>query len=190
MKNRVAGFAEVKVIDLKAHADSRGFFRELFRVNTYQQAGIIPAFTQFNHSRSSIGVLRGLHFQRHHPQGKLVTVTRGAILDVVVDIRYGSPTFGQWMSVEISDTNHQQIYIPPGFAHAILVLSDTVDLLYQCTDYYRPDDEYSIAWNDPDINIHWPFNNPIVSEKDGKAPFLAALAPEQLPQYERMEICE
>jgi dTDP-4-dehydrorhamnose 3,5-epimerase len=176
-------FEEVVIMDLKAFGDARGFFRELYRVSSYQDAGILPSFVQFNHSRSVANVLRGLHFQLKHPQGKLVTVTRGAILDVVADIRVGSPTFGKWIAEEISDSNHKQIYIPPGFAHGVLMLSETVDLLYQCTDYYHPEDEYSIAWNDPTLNIEWPVQEPALSAKDLKGPFLKDMSPEQLPQY-------
>jgi len=190
MQIKQTQLSDVVVFELSAFGDSRGFFRELFRVNSYREFGIKDSFVQFNHSRSSKNVLRGLHYQKKYPQGKLVSITRGAILDVVVDIRYGSPTFGKWVAEELSDQNHKQIYVPPGYAHGILILSDVADLLYQCTEYYHPEDEMSIAWNDPTLNISWPINNPTLSEKDKSARFLYELAIEDLPQYVVEEVEE
>lgn len=183
MQKRQTALPEVILFELAAYGDQRGFFRELFRVNTYQHAGIKKPFVQYNHSRSSEKVLRGLHYQKEYPQGKLVSVTHGAILDVVIDIRYGSPTFGKWIAEELSDQNHRQLYIPPGYAHAVLTLSERADLLYQCTEYYHPEDEQSIAWNDPTLNIVWPIHDPILSEKDSNAPFLHELPLTGLPKY-------
>ena len=132
-------------------------------------------FVQDNHSRSSKGVLRGLHFQKTKPQGKLVRVVRGEVYDVAVDIRKGSPTFGQWEGVILSEENKTQLWVPPGFAHGFVVLSDTADFEYKCTDYYDPSDEGSILWNDPDLDIPWPIDNPILSNKDARADRLADL---------------
>ena len=132
-------------------------------------------FVQDNHSRSSKGVLRGLHFQKTKPQGKLVRVVRGEVYDVAVDIRSGSPTYGQWEAVILSEENKTQFWVPPGFAHGFVVLSETADFEYKCTDYYDPSDEGSLLWNDPDLNIPWPIDNPKLSEKDANAPLLADL---------------
>ena len=136
---------------------------------------------QDNHSRSRRGTLRGLHFQRRHPQGKLVACARGSIYDVVVDLRAGSPTFGRSYGVTLSDEDHRQLWIPPGLAHGFCVLSDEADFLYKCTDYYRPDDEGGIAWDDPDLGIAWPVEAPLLSEKDRRLPRLRDLGPEDLP---------
>ncbi len=158
------------VIEPKVFFDDRGFFIEIFQARRYSEiAGIDLPFVQDNHSRSTRGVLRGLHFQRNKPQGKLVRVIRGEIYDVVLDIRKDSPTFGQWDSVILSEENKNQLWVPPGFAHGFLVLSDIVDLEYKCTDYYDPSDEFSILWNDSELNISWPIDNPILSKKDSSA---------------------
>lgn len=158
----------------KFFGDERGFFLETFRADVYSQAGCQP-FVQDNLSRSAKGVLRGLHFQPRQPQGKLVTVIRGQVYDVAVDIRHGSPTYKQWYGVTLSDENHWQLYIPPGFAHGFVVLSDVADFTYKCTDYYRPDDQGHIRWNDPDLGIDWPVENPTLSDKDAAAPLLRDL---------------
>ena len=158
------------VIEPKVFFDDRGFFIEIFQARRYSEiAGIDLPFVQDNHSRSTRGVLGGLHFQRNKPKGKLVRVIRGEIYDVVLDIRKDSPTFGQWDSVILSGENKNQLWVPPGFAHGFLVLSDTVDLEYKCTDYYDPSDELSILWNDSELNISWPIDNPILSKKDSLA---------------------
>ena len=164
------------IIEPRVFGDERGFFLETFQTLRYEQeAGIDLAFVQDNHSRSARGVLRGLHFQRTKPQGKLVRVVRGKVFDVAVDIRNGSPTFGQWESIILSEDNKKQFWVPPGFAHGFVVLSDTADFEYKCTDYYDPSDEDSILWNDPDLDIPWPITNPVLSTKDQSAKRLVDL---------------
>ncbi len=158
----------VLIIEPKVFGDVRGFFLETYHFERYRQAGIGERFVQDNHSRSDKGVLRGLHFQQPMAQGKLVSVIRGAIYDVAVDIRSNSPTFGRWAGIEITDDNHRQLWVPPGFAHGFLTLSDETDVTYKCTDYYAPEHEYVLAWNDPDVGIVWPNlgSAPRLSEKD------------------------
>ena len=164
------------IIEPRVFGDGRGFFLETFQVARYEQdAGIDLAFVQDNHSRSAKGVLRGLHFQKTKPQGKLVRVVRGEVYDVALDIRKGSPTFGEWEGVILSEDNKKQFWVPPGFAHGFVVLSDTVDFEYKCTDYYDPSDEGSILWSDPDLDIPWPIANPILSTKDQSAKRLVDL---------------
>jgi dTDP-4-dehydrorhamnose 3,5-epimerase len=162
----------VIVIEPDVFRDQRGFFLETFSRAKYARGGIDCEFLQDNHSRSQRNTIRGLHAQRQHPQGKLVRVLIGSILDVVVDIRRDSPTYLKWISVELSADNFRQIYVPPGFAHGICITSDVADIEYKCTDYYDPDDELRIAWNDPAIGITWPIENPILSDKDRQAPNL------------------
>lgn len=159
---------DVLIIEPKVFGDARGFFFESFNQAAFTQAtGFNPSFVQDNHSRSSKGVLRGLHYQIQQPQGKLVRVVRGAVFDVAVDIRQSSPTFGQWEGVELSEDNHRQLWIPPGFAHGFLVLSDSAEFLYKTTDYYAPQFERSIAWNDASIGIQWSLDDaPQLSAKD------------------------
>ena len=158
------------IIEPKVFGDERGFFLETFQAERYAaQAGITLPFVQDNHSRSSRGVLRGLHFQINKPQGKLVRVVKGKVYDVAVDIREGSTTFGQWEAVILSEENKIQLWVPPGFAHGFVVLSETADFEYKCTDYYDTSDEGSILWNDPDLNIPWPIDDPNLSDKDVKA---------------------
>ncbi len=158
---------DVKIIEPKVFGDERGFFLETFRHDRYQEVlGTNISFVQDNHSRSSKGILRGLHFQRTKPQGKLVRVVSGSVFDVAVDIRPDSPTFGQHESTILSAENKCQLWVPPGFAHGFLVLSDFADFEYKCTDYYDPSDEGCIIWNDPQVNINWPIANPILSTKD------------------------
>jgi dTDP-4-dehydrorhamnose 3,5-epimerase len=164
------------IIEPKVFGDERGFFLETFQADRYGDlADISLPFVQDNHSRSSIGVLRGLHFQKTKPQGKLVRVVRGEVYDVAVDIRSGSPTYGQWEAVILSEQNKTQLWVPPGFAHGFVVLSETADFEYKCTEYYDPSDEGSLLWSDPDLNIPWPIDNPKLSEKDANAPLLANL---------------
>jgi len=160
--------ADVKIIQPKVFGDDRGFFLETFEANRYKQAlNIDLDFVQDNHSRSSKGVLRGLHFQTKNPQGKLVRCVRGEVFDVAVDIRKDSPTFGQWAGVILSEENKTQFWIPPGLAHGFVVLSDIADFEYKCTDYYTPGFEGCLAWNDPVIGIEWPFEfEPKLSDKD------------------------
>ena len=144
------------VIEPTVHGDSRGYFMETYNYNDMKKHGLDMAFVQDNQSKSSKGVLRGLHYQIKHPQGKLVRVIRGRVFDVAVDIRKGSSTYGKWFGVELSEENKKQFYISPGFAHGFLVLSDEAEFCYKCTDFYHPDDEGGIAWNDPTIGIVWP----------------------------------
>lgn len=162
------------IIDPNVFGDDRGFFLETFQLARYRdEAGITLPFVQDNHSRSARGVLRGLHFQKTKPQGKLVRVVKGEVFDVAVDIREGSSTFGKWEGVILSEENKRQFWVPPGFAHGFVVLSDIADFEYKCTDYYDPTDEGSILWSDPDLNISWPLSDPILSQKDISAPLLA-----------------
>lgn len=169
--------SEVLVIEPKVFGDSRGFFFESFNQKNFSQAtGLGVKFVQDNHSRSVKGVLRGLHYQIRQPQGKLVRVVRGQVFDVAVDIRRSSPTFGQWVGVELTEDNYRQLWVPPGFAHGFYVLSDIADFLYKTTDYYFPDLERSLLWNDPAIAVSWPIEaavSPIISAKDKIAPKLA-----------------
>jgi dTDP-4-dehydrorhamnose 3,5-epimerase len=164
------------IIEPKVFGDERGFFLEAFQSDRYAElVGITLPFVQDNLSRSSKGVLRGLHFQKTKPQGKLVRVVRGEVYDVAVDTRQGSPTYGQWEAVILSEENKTQFWVPPGFAHGFIVLSQTADFEYKCTDYYDPSDEGSLLWNDPDLNIPWPIDNPKLSEKDANAPLFTDL---------------
>jgi dTDP-4-dehydrorhamnose 3,5-epimerase len=164
------------IIEPIVFGDERGFFLETYQADRYADlAGITPPFIQDNHSHSSKGVLRGLHFQHSKPQGKLVRVVKGEVYDVAVDIRPASPTFGQWEAIVLSEQNKIQFWVPPGFAHGFLVLSDTADFEYKCTEYYDPSDEASLSWNDPALNIPWPIDNPILSKKDRNALVLADL---------------
>ncbi|MFT6330320.1 MAG: dTDP-4-dehydrorhamnose 3,5-epimerase [Bermanella sp.] len=164
------------IIEPRVFGDHRGFFMETFQADRYrEQAGISLPFVQDNHSRSAKGVLRGLHFQKTKPQGKLVRVVSGEVYDVAVDIRPDSPSFGLWEGAILSEENKRQFWVPPGFAHGFVVLSDTADFEYKCTDYYDPADEGSLIWNDPAMAISWPLDNPILSDKDSKAPTFAEL---------------
>lgn len=164
------------VLDPIVHGDERGFFIESWNSRTFEEAGLNIEFVQDNHSRSARGVLRGLHFQVNTPQGKLVRVTRGSVYDAVVDLRRSSSTFGDWFGLELSEQNQRMLWVPPGFAHGFLVLSETADFQYKCTEYYSPRDDRGIRWNDPEIGIEWPLVDgiePTLSEKDGAAPFLS-----------------
>jgi dTDP-4-dehydrorhamnose 3,5-epimerase len=164
----------VLIIEPKVFGDRRGFFLETFHRQRYQElAGIHHTFVQDNHSRSRRGVLRGLHCQVRRPQGKLVRVARGEVFDVVADINPSSPTFRQWIGVSLSDENGRQMWIPPGYAHGFLTLSDVADFEYKCTDYYDPSSEGGVIWNDAELKITWPSDDPIVSDKDAKLPTLA-----------------
>ncbi|MDH0140972.1 dTDP-4-dehydrorhamnose 3,5-epimerase [Aquipseudomonas alcaligenes] len=165
----------VLIIEPKAFGDHRGFFLETFQVERYREHGIDLPFVQDNHSRSARGVLRGLHFQRTRPQGKLVSVSRGAVYDVAVDIDPQSATCGQFVGVELNDENHRQLWVPPGYAHGFCVLSEVADFQYKCTDYYQPEDEGGLLWNDPDVGIRWPVAEPQLSAKDQLNPRLSDL---------------
>jgi dTDP-4-dehydrorhamnose 3,5-epimerase len=167
----------------KIFGDARGFFMETYRRIEFGELGITDSFVQDNHSSSRKHTLRGLHYQLHHPQAKLCRVVEGEALDVAVDIRRGSPHFGKWTSVLLSTKHHNQIYIPKGFAHGVLALTDRVQLLYKCSDFYDLRDECGVLWSDPDLKISWGISNPLVSEKDAKLPTLAKIPRESLPQY-------
>ncbi|OCG44240.1 dTDP-4-dehydrorhamnose 3,5-epimerase [Gilliamella sp. Choc5-1] len=159
--------ADVKIIKPKVFGDERGFFLETFEQKRYQEMlGIELNFVQDNHSRSQKDVLRGLHFQKENPQGKLVRVVRGEVFDVAVDIRKDSPTYGKWVGVNLTEENKTQLWIPPGLAHGFAVLSDIADFEYKCTNYYDPKSEGCLLWNDPTVNISWPISNPLLSAKD------------------------
>ena len=183
MKVIETGLPGVLIIEPVVHGDSRGFFLESFHARRYAESGLPASFVQDNHSRSARGVLRGLHYQLRHPQGKLVRVVSGEVFDVAVDIRRGSPTFGRWVGATVSADNHRQLYVPPGFAHGFCVLSEYADFLYKCTDYYAPDDEHGVRWDDPDIGIAWPGLEFTLSEKDRNNARLCELDAE-LPVYE------
>jgi len=161
--------ADVKIIQPRVFGDSRGFFLETFQADRYAElAGITLPFVQDNHSRSTRGVLRGLHFQRSRPQGKLVRCVKGEVLDVAVDIRQDSPTFGRWVAEILSEDNKRQLWIPPRLAHGFVVLSETADFEYKCTDYYDPSAEGCLIWNDPDLGIDWKISDPQLSAKDAQ----------------------
>jgi dTDP-4-dehydrorhamnose 3,5-epimerase len=163
----------VLLISPRVFGDDRGFFLETFHHERYGAHGIVGPFVQDNWSRSVKDTLRGLHFQNPNPQGKLVSCTRGAVFDVAVDIRIGSPTFGKWHGVELSESNKKQLWIPPNFAHGFCALSDVADFVYKCTAPYAPDCDASVLWNDPAIGIDWPTKSPLLSKKDREAPTLA-----------------
>ncbi|WP_141588789.1 dTDP-4-dehydrorhamnose 3,5-epimerase [Myxococcus sp. AB056] len=171
---------EVLLLEPKVFGDDRGFFMEMFHAARYAAVGIPGPFVQDNYSRSAKGTLRGLHFQEPQAQGKLVQVLAGAVYDVAVDVRRGSPTFGQWVAAELSSDNRRQLWIPPGFAHGFCVVSDSADFHYKCTALYAPETERSVVWNDPDLAIPWPVSEPLLSPKDAQAPRLrdAPLLPE------------
>lgn len=175
----------VLIIEPKVFKDSRGSFMEMYNENRYFSAGITEKFVQDNLSYSGAQVVRGLHYQLKNPQGKLVSVLRGKVWDVVVDVRQGSPHFGQWISVELSDNNNRQVYVPPGFAHGFCTLTDEVIFHYKCTSYYNPQDEYGIQWSDPHLAISWPIRereNVTLSIKDAALPWLQNIAKEYLPK--------
>jgi dTDP-4-dehydrorhamnose 3,5-epimerase len=176
MKVTPTALPEVLMIEPKVFADERGFFMETWNQRVFDKAvGQHVTFVQDNHSRSMRGVLRGLHYQLPpHTQGKLVRVASGKVFDVAVDMRKSSPRFGQWVGTELSSDNHRQLWIPPGFAHGFLVLSESADYLYKATDYYAPGSEAAVRWNDPSITINWPLDGlaPVLSEKDSLAPEL------------------
>jgi dTDP-4-dehydrorhamnose 3,5-epimerase len=166
---------EVVLIKPRLYGDARGFFFESWHQQRFTDAGIEARFVQDNHSHSTLHTLRGLHFQIRQPQGKLVQVTRGEVFDVAVDLRRSSPRFGQWVGVRLSDANHHMLWVPPGFAHGYLALSDEIDFLYKCTDFYAPEHERAVRWDDGEIGVQWPLPGevaPILSAKDAAAPLL------------------
>jgi dTDP-4-dehydrorhamnose 3,5-epimerase len=173
----------VVIIEPKVFGDARGFFMETWNQARYQAAGLPAGFIQDNLSSSRRGVLRGLHYQKPYAQGKLLSVLDGEILDVAVDIRRGSPDFGRWVGVILSSANRRQLYVPPGFAHGFCVVSETALVTYKCTELYHPEADHGVRWNDPRIGIEWAVDDPAVSEKDGRAPFLDEIAPDDLPEF-------
>lgn len=175
MRFRPTELPDVILVEPDVHRDQRGFFLETYHARKYAEGGVPGPFVQDNHSRSVEGTLRGLHAQRNHPQGKLVRAVEGEMFDVAVDIRPSSPTFGRWVGVRLSGENFRQLYIPPGFAHGFCVLSDVVHVEYKCTDFYRPEDEIGVAWDDPEIGIAWPLTDPVISAKDRALPRLRDL---------------
>jgi len=177
------GLSGVLVIEPRVFRDPRGFFLETYHAERYRAAGVDAVFVQDNHSRSARGVLRGLHYQIRHPQGKLVSVITGRVFDVAVDVRCGSPTFGRSVSTVLNADDHRQLYVPPGFAHGFCTLSESADVLYKCTDIYRPEDEGGVLWSDAQLAIGWPLTKPLLSAKDAAFPTLASIAATQLPAY-------
>jgi dTDP-4-dehydrorhamnose 3,5-epimerase len=173
---------EVLLLEPDVFSDARGFFMETFHAAKFTQQGLPEVFLQDNHSRSVRGVLRGLHYQLQHPQGKLVRAVTGEVFDVAVDIRKGSPMFGKWVGAVLSEANQRQMYVPPGFAHGFCTLSEQADFLYKCTDLYAPGDEYGIAWDDPGLAIEWPQLDYLLSDKDIGNPKLSES--DNLPDYE------
>ena len=173
----------VLILEPKVFSDERGHFLESWHSRRYEDAGIRGTFVQDNISFSKKGVLRGLHYQFPQSQGKLIQVLSGRIVDVAVDIRVGSPAYGHWFSEEISDTNHKQMFIPPGFAHGYCVTSETAVFAYKCTEFYNPATEHGIIWNDPELNIDWPVREPALSAKDKNYSRLKDIAPEKLPHF-------
>ena len=182
MKFVETGLPGVIVVEPDVHGDERGFFLETYHQKKYAEGGIDATFVQDNHSRSKHGILRGLHLQVRYPQGKLVRVVEGAVFDVAVDVRRGSPHFGRHASVVLSAARFTQLYVPPGFAHGFLVTSEAAQFEYKCTELYHPEDELSIAWNDPDLAIPWPIESPSLSAKDAAARTLKDLM-DALPIY-------
>ncbi|MGH3087376.1 MAG: dTDP-4-dehydrorhamnose 3,5-epimerase [Rubrobacteraceae bacterium] len=174
----------VLIIEPDVFGDERGFFMESFNGKRYEEFGLPERFVQDNLSRSARGVLRGMHFQNPKPQGKLVSVLEGEVFDVAVDIRVGSPTFGEWTGVTLSAENKRQFYVPPAFAHGFVVTSEAALFFYKCTDYYAPECEGTVLWNDEDIGIEWPAESPILSEKDRDASPLSEMPQGTLPRYE------
>jgi len=172
---------EVLIIEPTLFGDQRGFFLETYQFPRYAEHGVNRPFVQDNLSRSSHGVLRGLHLQNPFTQGKLVTALRGRVMDVAVDVRVGSPNFGRHVAVDLNEENHRQLWVPRGFAHGFAVLSDTADFFYKCDDFYSPKDEVSIRWNDPAIGINWGVETPSLSAKDANAPLLNDV--KNLPLY-------
>ncbi len=184
MKAIETGLPGVVVLEPVVYGDERGFFMEAWNKRRYGSLGIPLDFVQDNLSYSAKGVLRGLHFQNPNAQGKLICVLQGEVFDVAVDVRIGSPTFGEWVGVTLSAENKRQLYIPEGFAHGFLVTSEAALFSYKCTDYYNPEAEHSLLWNDPELGIDWPLESPVLSKKDSSGPRLAEIHTEKLPKYD------
>lgn len=180
-KGKIPG---VLLVEPREFPDNRGYFTEIYHARKYSENGLERAFVQDNMSFSRRNILRGLHFQLRSPQGKLVFAAQGEIFDVAVDIRRGSPTFGQWEGYTLSGENHHQLYVPEGFAHGFVVLSETATVMYKCTALYQPNDDRGLLWNDPSIGISWPVSNPVLSDKDAALPRLSDLNEEDLPAYQ------
>ena len=173
MKVQETDIPGVLLIEPSVYEDDRGCFMETFHESRYREAGLDARFAQDSYSRSRYGVLRGLHYQNPYPQGKLVWVIRGEVFDVAVDLRRDSPTFARWAGVRLHESEHRQLYIPPGFAHGFCVLSEVADVMYKCTELYRPEHERAIRWDDPDLAIQWPIRAPCLSDKDRHAMLFA-----------------
>ena len=184
MRTRRGSLEGVVIVDPDVHGDERGFFAESFSRRRYAEAGIAADFVQDNVSRSERNVLRGMHYQIRHPQGHMVFVSRGEIFDVGLDLRRGSPTFGEWMGVALSAGTLRQVYWPPGLAHGFCVLSDDAIVNYKCTAYYAAGDEGGVAWNDPDVGIEWPIDEPLIAPRDAAFPRLHDVSVDCLPQLE------
>jgi dTDP-4-dehydrorhamnose 3,5-epimerase len=183
MKISKTEFPGLMIVEPYVHGDSRGYFFESYRFETFENAGLHLTFVQDNQSKSKHGVLRGLHYQLKHGQGKLVRCAMGEVYDVALDIRLGSPTFGKTFAMKLNDIDHNAIYIPPGFAHGFCVLSDKAIFQYKCTEKYNPEDEYGIRWNDESVGINWPVESPILSERDQLFPLLAEQEKTLLPKF-------
>ena len=183
MKILETSLKDVLIIEPDVFTDRRGFFMETFHQEKYREHGIDVAFVQDNLSYSVRGTMRGLHYQHPHDQAKLIQVLTGRVFDVAVDIRSGSPTFGQWTGLELDSESRRQIFIPEGFAHGFCVLSERAVVTYKCTDFYAPNDEGGIIWSDPYVGIQWPITDPLLSEKDSKYPLLKDIPPDRLPPY-------
>lgn len=183
MKVRDAGLPGVLLVEPMVYRDARGRFMENWSRQRYHDLGIAGPFVQDNLSHSRMGVLRGLHYQAPHPQGKLVSVLRGAVWDVAVDVRAGSPTFGRWLGHTLSEENAFQLYVPEGFAHGFVVTSEDAIFSYKCTSYYDSAAEGTVLWNDPDLGIEWPVEDPVLSDKDRAGPRLRDIADERLPRF-------
>jgi dTDP-4-dehydrorhamnose 3,5-epimerase len=185
MKLLPTAIPEVIEIEPDIYSDRRGFLMETYQKERYEHCGILTSFVQDNLSYSVQGTLRGLHYQNPHCQTKLVQVLKGEIFDAVVDIRQGSPSFGRWVGVQLSEKDMHQLFIPEGFAHGFCVLSEMALVYYKCSDFYWPQCEGGVVWSDPDLNINWPVRNPLISDKDSRYPFLRDVPVEHLPAYER-----
>jgi dTDP-4-dehydrorhamnose 3,5-epimerase len=185
VERRETGLPGVWLLEPRVLSDHRGFFLESYNRRTLADLGITTEFVQDNHARSGRGVLRGLHYQLGHAQAKLVRVTVGRVFDVVVDVRRGSPTFGRWFGAELSSESFLQLFVPEGFAHGYLVLSEVAEFQYKCSDFYAPEDERGVLWNDPAIGIRWPQQDvrPVLSDKDAALPVLADIADHDLPEH-------
>ncbi len=183
MKISQSSLPGVLVIESQVHEDNRGFFMETYHQERFASHGLNIAFVQDNLSLSRQGVLRGLHYQRNHPQAKLVQVVHGAVYDVAVDVRRGSPNFGQWIGIELNDENMRQLFVPGGFAHGFYTLSPMAHVCYKCDALYSPGDEGAVLWSDPDLAIDWPVASPTLSEKDKNSLCLKDIPPENLPLY-------